>query len=124
ILTREDAYAVIRFFWHDPGMLPDAFTEADVNFAQGLLVEAIDATCAMGYVEIIFDNFFMKVPRDLNNLLGMLKKVAKAAAKHWWKHATDKDLADPKIYETVRVSLARNFRSTWDIRKATGELIY
>ena len=124
VLTREDAYAVIRFFWNDVGVLPEAFTDADVNFAQGLLVEAVDATYAMGYVQIVFDTFFMKVPRDLNNLYGMLKKVAKASAKHWWRHATEKDLADPKIYETVRMTLARNFRSSWEIRKQTGELTY
>jgi hypothetical protein len=54
----------------------------------------------------------------------MVKGFAKAALKHWLKHATRADLANPQIYESVRLTLARNFRSTWKIRQVTGELIY
>ena len=124
ILTPEDGYAVMRFFFDEAGQLPHAFTMEDRAFAQALLVGAIDASYAMGYVQIVFDTLFMKVPRDLTNLYGMLQKVAKAAAKHWWKHATDRDLADPKIYEMVRTNFARSFRSSWKLRLQTDDLTY
>jgi hypothetical protein len=39
-------------------------------------------------------------------------------------HATGADLAEPRIYETVRLTLARNFRSVWKTREITGELMY
>ena len=78
----------------------------------------------MGYVEHLFKSFYMKVPASWSDVEDMVKGFAKAALKHWFKHATSKDLADAEIYETVRLTLARNFRSTRKIRELTGELTY
>jgi hypothetical protein len=66
----------------------------------------------------------MKIPASWSNVEDMVKGFAKAALKHWFKHATRADLANPQIYESVRLTLARNFRSIWKIREVTGELIY
>ena len=71
-----------------------------------------------------FKSFYMKIPASWSNVEDMVKGFAKAALKHWFKHATRADLANPQIYESVRLTLARNFRSTWKIRQVTGELIY
>jgi hypothetical protein len=65
----------------------------------------------------------MKIPASWSNVEDMVKGFAKAALKHWLKHATRADLANPQIYESVRLTLARNFRSTWKIRQVTGELM-
>ena len=69
-------------------------------------------------------HFAVKIPASWSNVEDMVKGFAKAALKHWLKHATRADLANPQIYESVRLTLARNFRSTWKIRQVTGELIY
>lgn len=77
------------------------------EFAQGLLVEAIDATYALGYVEVIFKTFY-------NPGHGMAKVLSKAGgklAKHWFKHATQRDLIKAKISSRVRDQLAQNFAS-------------
>ncbi len=39
-------------------------------------------------------------------------KFARSAAKHWFKNARANDLLDPKIYESVRVVLSRNFKTS------------
>lgn len=54
----------------------------------------------------------------------LTQEFAKKAMKHWFKHATGADLEKPEIYESVRVNLARSFRSCWKIRQITGELDY
>ena len=123
-LTQDDAFSVIRFFWRDASVSPGVLTDEDRQFAQGLLLEAIDASYAMGYVEIIFRTFFGKVAPTFKDLRSMVKSFCKKALKHWFKHATQQDLADPKIYESVRVTLANRFRSVWKIRESTGELVY
>jgi hypothetical protein len=120
-LTKEEAFRILRFFWIEPGIDPGNLTDSDAAFAQALLVEAIDSSYAMGYVELVYENFFGKVPTSFSALKDTVKSFAKAAAKHWFKHATRKDLEDPKIYESVRRTLAYNFGSAWRIRLQTNE---
>jgi hypothetical protein len=77
------------------------------GFTQGLLVEAVDASYAMGYVEALFR-------ASANPTAGaakVLKSFGKKALKHWFKHATADDLRNIKIYESVRLRLAINFKS-------------
>lgn len=124
VLTQDAAWRVLRFFWPDLSTSPGALTMEDRAFAQGLLVEAIDASYQMGFVEQLFKSFYMKVPDSYESIREMVKSFGKAALKHWFKHATGADLADPQIYESVRSRIAINFRSIWKIREQTGELIY
>jgi hypothetical protein len=123
-ISREDAYAVLRFYFQQISVLPDALTDRDSGFAQALLLEGIDASYEFGLVKLVYDTFYMKVPRDFHNLYGMAKDFAKKAAKAWWKHASQKDLEDPQIYEYVRTQIQSNFITTWKIREQTGDLAY
>jgi len=123
-LNQHDAFSALRFFWLEPGLSPQQLTVEDRGFAQALLVEAIDRSYEMGFVEILFRSFYGKIPASFSSVRDMVKAFAKAAAKHWFKHATRKDLEDPQIYESVRRKIAVNFRSVWRIRIETGELTY
>lgn len=125
LLTPEQAWQVLRFFWPSTDVTPGSLTAEDRAFAQGLLVEAIDRSYEMGYVESLFRSFFpVGVAPTFAGIRKAVKEFAKRALKQWFRHATGKDLKDPKIYESVRVTLARNFRSTWEIRRQGGELMY
>jgi hypothetical protein len=56
-LSSDDAYTVLRF------LLPASqFAKSDRAFPQALLLEAIDKSYAMGYVQEIFEVFYVKVP--------------------------------------------------------------
>jgi hypothetical protein len=120
-LSQQDAFRILRFFLLEPGVLPQQLSAEDRGFAQALLVEAIDRSYDMGFVEILFKSFFMKIPTDFKAIQDMVKEFSKQAAKHWFKHATGADLRDPRIYESVRTSVARNFRTVWSTRVQTGE---
>ena len=123
-LSREEALRVLRYFFGaSVNISPSDLTPQDVAFAQGLLVEAIDASYAMGYVHVVYDAFYAKIPANLE-IGDLLKDVAKGAAKNWFRHATQKDLMTAEIYDNVRVTVAGNFRSVWKIRMDTGELTY
>jgi len=74
-------------------------------FAQGLLVEAIERSCQLGFVEALF----RAGANPTKGATAVLKSFGKRAAKHWFKHATAKDLSDIKIYDMVRDRLAVNF---------------
>jgi hypothetical protein len=123
-LSQEQAWRILRFFWPDTSILPGELTQDDVSFAQALLLEAIDSSYHMGYVEHLFKSFYMKVPASWSDVEDMVKGFAKASLKHWFKHATQADLANPQIYETVRRTLAWKFVRVWQIRQTTGELTY
>ena len=93
-------------------------------FSQALLIEGIDASTKMGYVEELFDKAFMKVPVDFSLIQDVAKGLAKRALKNWFRHATGDDLKDPKIYEAVRRKTWLTFGPFRAIRVQTGELDY
>ena len=44
-----------------------------------------------------------------------MKKITRHYVKHWWKHATEEDLADAKTYDTVRASVALKQKSRFEM---------
>lgn len=76
------------------------------NFAQGLLIEAIDASYQLGFIDIIWTS-------TANPTIGfkkLLTKIIKGSAKNWFKHASTNDALNAKIYDSVRVQLAAAFK--------------
>lgn len=88
------------------------------GFAQGLLIEAVDASYAVGFVEAIFRS----TANPTKGAIKILKSFAKKAAKHWFEYATANDLQDVKVYEFVRLEIARRFRSPLRILAQTASL--
>lgn len=120
-LSPDEARRVLEFFW--PGKVPATLTDQDRAFAQALLIEAVDASCKVGFVKKIFDTFYMKIPGSTRKVL---RKAAKLAVQFGWlrRCGRDVDLDKVGIYRSVRNTLARNFRSAWEIRRQGGDLIY
>ncbi|MGE0014073.1 MAG: hypothetical protein AB7S62_17810 [Azoarcus sp.] len=77
------------------------------NFAQGLLVEAIDATYALGYLEILFRASY----NPGSGMSKALSKIGRKGARLWFKHGTQADLLRTKISSRVRDQLAHSFAS-------------
>jgi hypothetical protein len=75
----------------------------------------------MGYVQAVFDAFYMKVPTDIKS---MVEDFAKKAARNWFDHATGKDLSNPKIYQMVLTQIRANYGSVWQIRMQGLDLDY
>lgn len=123
-ISRHEAWSILRFFWPNNTLAEQDLTDQDINFAQALLLEAIDASYAMGYVHIVFDTFYGKVPGSFVDVQKMVKEFSKKAAKHWFKHLGSKSLANAEIYAAVRNQIAGNFGVVLRLRQDTGELDY
>lgn len=121
LLDEEQARQVLKFFFKAEHTFIDDLTMSDRTrgFAQGLLVEAIDASYAMGYVEALFRS----AAKQNQGPMKVIKAFGKRAARHWFRHASSNDLMDVKIYESVVSTIARNFRSALrvDLAKARTE---
>lgn len=111
LLDEEDTRIVLKFIFESVDHeFIDSLTIDDKTraFAQGLLVEAIDASYSVGFVEALF--------RSTANPGGGVKRVLKGfgrrAAAQWFKNANVHDLQDVKVYDFVRHELARRFRTS------------
>lgn len=78
---------------------------------KGLLVEAVDASYALGYVDIAMQVFYPSSASRSGEMLALLNRFALRASQHWFKHRRSKDLMSAKIYESVRRELSRRFRT-------------
>lgn len=81
------------------------------NFAQGVMIAAIDATYKLGYIEILLKTYYTPG----SSMKKMLLKIGGKAAQHWFKHATCRDLMRAKISSRVRDQLAVNFKTPFSL---------
>jgi len=58
VITRVEAGRILRFFFPAQS-IPPALTDEDISYAQALLVEAVDVSAEMGYVQVLFDKALM-----------------------------------------------------------------
>jgi len=125
IITQDEAKEVYEFFFKESQEVITAISEKEkwenlhIEFAQALLVEGLDRSYDMGFVEILFKSFTDR-KGAINSTKKILKKFGKKSFKHWFDHANEDDLWDnPEIYESVRVFI----RSRWKT-VAIGIIIY
>ena len=117
IFDDQETKAILRFFFQ--GKLNrietlEATTEIR-NLAQGMLVEAIDKTYAMGWIELTWKwakGGAITLGADMKKALG---KLAQKALRYWFKHLTNQSLLEAKIYESVRSKLGDAFSQTFEI---------
>jgi hypothetical protein len=76
------------------------------GFSQGLLLEAIDASYAVGYIKSLFES----TANPTKGAVKIIKNFGRKASKHWFKNATVHDLQNVKIYDFVRDEIAVRFR--------------
>ena len=124
IISRAQAARLLRFFFPSQQLSENSLTDEDVAFAQALLIEAVDSSREMGYVQVLFEKAAYKVPTDFSFVKDLAKELCKRAVANWFRHATRRDLADPQIYESVLNTLRLNFKTAWTLRLQTGELTY
>jgi hypothetical protein len=85
------------------------------RLAQTMLIAAVDGSYAMGFVDDLFATLTSVIKRPNRSLKALGAKLARKFVTRWFKHATQSDLQDFKIYETVRVDVARTLRTRFDL---------
>ncbi|MEJ8848667.1 hypothetical protein [Variovorax rhizosphaerae] len=110
IFDEKETRSILNFFWPD---LAGSIAALPIGtgakrFAQQNLIVAVDASYAVGYVDILVSTVISRRPST--TVSEAVKKLARRYVKHWWKHATQENLASATIYEVVRKQVAANFR--------------
>ncbi|MBB5017168.1 hypothetical protein HNQ59_000430 [Chitinivorax tropicus] len=110
VLDEQETKEVLKFFWPDRASKIDGLVAGNGlrRFAQQMLMAAIEASYAMGYLDKLTDVLAKRKPSM--NLKKLGQKLAKKFAKHWWKHTKQQNLMDAEIYDTVRHALAYKYR--------------
>jgi hypothetical protein len=111
LFDEDETKDILKFFFTNYIEFIDGLVVTDRlrGFAQGVLVEAVDATYAIGFAKIIFDILYLKPPKP--KVRKFLAKLSRKAATHWFKHARATDLSSVKIYDSVRETISNAFRS-------------
>ncbi len=109
IFDDEETKVILRFIFKNRHNFINTLAINDKirEFAQGLLLEAVDASYALGFVHSLFGGAFN--PGVAAKKVFM--KFSRKALKHWFKHASAKDLINIKIYNAVRQALEAGFTS-------------
>lgn len=76
------------------------------GFAQALLVEAIDASYSVGFIQALFESS----ANPSKGAISVIKKFASKSAKHWYKNLNATDLQNVRIYDFVRDEIAARYR--------------
>jgi len=107
IFNEEETIVILKFIFKNQHNNIDLLNVTDPvrEFAQALLVEAVDSSYAFGFV----DALFRSVTNPRAGVKKVLTKFGKKALKHWFKHAKAQDLMSIKIYDKVRGQLAWKF---------------
>ena len=124
VLDQQEAWRILEFFFGgDVGIEPGNLTDRDRSFAQALILEAIDKSYAMSWVETLWKSS----AKPNASAKGIIKALAKKAIKDWFKDSDAKKWVNtgkfPDLYQSVVNQLARNWRSEWRIRVETGEFV-
>lgn len=121
LLNEEETRTVLKFIFKPTDYdLIDLLPMTDYlrGFAQGLLVEAIDASHAVGYVY----GLFTSVKNPVKGTLKILKNFGKKASQNWFKHASVHDLQNAKVYNFVLDYIAQYFREHLRLLLTQSEL--
>lgn len=120
-ISEQEAWEIlVWFFGGNAGLSPADITYNDRSFAQALMFEAIRASKLISYIE----GLWRATVKPYKSITKLLKQIAKLTAKALWENLKPADLEDPKIYQMVKDSLTRNWRSAWQIRVETGSAVY
>lgn len=116
VLNEREAREVLAFFWpsRKPVIKTAPMTMDLRRYAQALLVVAIDGSYLLGFIDILFNIILRRKPGT--SVKKLIRKVAQKSAKHWWKHATEEDLEDPRVYESIRSAIAIKQRKPFEDR--------
>ena len=122
-LDKEQARRTLKFFFPNTNIDHISITDDDRSFAQALLIEAIDASALIGFVQVIFEHMYTP-PTGFDYIKDLAKDLVKYGSLTWFRHVSGLDFKDPKIYLMVRVTIQNSWISVWEIRLQTGELTY
>jgi len=113
LFNEAETRAILKFFWPDASARIDNLTIDNParRLAQTALIAAIDGSYAMGYIEILFKGLV----RPNKSLPALARKLARNFTRHYFQHATQQDLQDVRIYDTIRTDIGNALRTRFNL---------
>lgn len=118
-ITRTEASAILEFFFGGMKFPVGDLTYNDREFAQALLISAVDSTYLLSWTEKMM-SVAMKPPNSVLGAAGSLAFAIIACGYEFFNYATTKDLRELKIYKMVRDALASGYKAAAMNRLASG----
>lgn len=120
-ISQADALHIFEWLHGKSGLKAKDMTKKDMGMAQSIMVEMLDASFAVGFVEALFRSA-AKVPKGP---AAVIKSFLKGAGKNLLKYK-DKDdikkmIKKPIIYKMVFNTVKLKTKSIWGIRVSIGE---
>lgn len=88
-----------------------SFTSEDIKISNELAKELVEKSCWMSYIESLFRSSIKPNATLKGIFVSLAKKHRKGCAN---------EVKNGEIYESVRLSLKRNWKSAFEIRVQTG----
>ncbi len=119
VINRREASAILEFFFQYMKFPVSLITTTDREFAQALLISAVDSTYLLSWTEKMI-SVAMKPPASFAGAALSLSWAVATAGFTFFQYATAKDLKDMKIYKMVRDALASGYKAAAINRLASG----
>ena len=120
-ISQADALAIFEWVHGKSGLKAQDMTKEDRGYAQTMLVEMLEASFAVGFIEALFRSA-AKLPRGP---AAVIKSFLKGAGKNLIKYKDKDDLKKmmkkPVIYKMVFNTVKLKTKSLWGIRISIGE---
>lgn len=122
LYSENETRLILKFFYPGQAAAIDGMTidnEAR-RLAQTMLVGAVDGSYAIGFIEALVRS----LARPHQKIRTLTLKLATRFAKHWYRHATQSDLKEARIYYPVRLSIANALQARFKelLDQKTGSL--
>jgi len=122
VINQSEAAAILNFFFQLP-FAPSVITTNDREFAQALLISAVDSTYLLSWVEKMLSTA-MKPPSSFAGAAVSLTWAVATAGFTFFQYATADDLQDMRIYSMVRDAIASGYKTMAMDRLASGTAFY
>lgn len=120
-ISQKDALAIFEWVHGKSGLKARQMTKEDRGYAQTLLVEMVNASFAVGFIEALFRSS-AKMPKGPAAVIkSFLKGAGKNLVKYKDKDDLKKMMEEPVIYKMVFNTVKLKTKSLWGIRVSIGE---
>jgi hypothetical protein len=124
VLDQNEAHDVIVFVFPSNKVKAAQLNDKDRRFAQAMLIEMLNKSFELGFTEALLKASAKMTSGAKKVITAFLKGAGKNLVKFKDKDDLKKMMDEPTIYDMALKTLARNFKSAWAIREATGDLTY
>ncbi len=120
-ISESDALEILEWLHGSSGLSDKDMTKVDCGYAEAILIELLDASFAIGFIEALF-KAAMKAPSGPKKVIvAFLKGAGKNLVKYKDKGDLEKMMKEPVIYKAAFEQAKRSTKSAWAIRVQTGE---